>query len=165
MVNQAHFSYPFLIASMLSIAFGHLVSVQEAFVLLFAAFAPDIDFLAEMYLKKKYPKKVINHHDFITHAPLFYVIFVVGISIWNIKYGMLAVYGLLTHFIMDTLISPHGIRWLYPFKNKFYLWTDFTKGLDDTDKWLAAYKKLPIYKYDNIAFVITIVLVIALYIV
>ena len=164
MVNQAHFSYPFLLWLLISIIFGHLVTTQEAFMVLFAALAPDIDFLLEIYLTRKNPNKISNHHNFITHAPLFYMPFVIGIGIWNIKYGILVFYGLATHFLMDTLISPRGIKWLYPFKGKYYSLTDFTKGIEDTNKWLKAYKKLPIYKYDNIAFAITVVLVIALYI-
>ncbi len=165
MINQAHFSYPFLIALLFGIAFGHLLSIQEAFVLLFFSFAPDIDFLAEMYLNRKNPTKIVNHHKFITHAPLFYVLFLAILSIWSVKFALLSSYGLLTHFVMDTIVAPHGIRWLYPFKKKFYRWGDFTKGIDDTNKWLMAYKRLPIYKYDNIAFFITVILVIALYIV
>jgi len=164
MINQAHFSYPFLVALLIGISFGYLWTAPEALMLLLSAFLPDVDFLREMYLTRKYPGKIFNHHNFITHTPAFYILFLLGLGLWSTKYALLASYGLTTHFIMDTIVAPRGIRWFYPFKNKYYLLADFTKNIEDTNKWLRAYKKLPIYKYDNIAFVLTVVLVMVLYI-
>jgi len=153
-------SYPFLLAILVGTFFNFHFSVFELFIIMFFAWLPDFDYPLALYLKSKYPDRHIGHHQFITHVPLFYLPVVIVISFFDWRVGLLAFYGLLTHFVMDSLIAPDGIRWFYPFSKKYFLWTDYTKGVFETKDWLKVYKKLPIYIIDNIAFAITIALVI-----
>ncbi len=162
MINQAHVSYPFLLAIIVGTFFHYNFSVFQLLVIMLFAWLPDFDYPVALYLSKKYPNKKIRHHEFITHSPLFYLPFLLIIALFDWEIAFLAFYGLLTHFIMDSLIAPDGIRWFYPFSRKYYLWTGYTKGIFETEAWLRAYKKLLIYKLDNIAFLLTIILVIYL---
>lgn len=162
MINQAHASYPFLLAVLVGAFFHYNFSSFQILVIMLFAWLPDLDYPLAMYLNKKYPGRHIGHHQFITHAPLFYLPFLLVIAYFDWRIALLALYGLLTHFVMDSLIAPDGIRWLYPFSKKYYLWTGYTKGIFETEAWLQAYKKLPIYKFDNLAFLLTIILVIYL---
>ena len=162
MINQAHVSYPFLLAVLVGTFFHYHFSSFQLLVIMLFAWLPDFDYPWALYLSKKYPNRQIRHHAFLTHAPLFYLPFLLIIAFFNSQVALLALYGLLTHFVMDSLVAPDGIRWLYPFSSKYYLWTSYTKGIFETEAWLRAYKKLPIYKIDNLAFLLTIILVIYL---
>jgi len=159
MVNQAHISYPFLLALLLGTLFGYSFNTFELLVIILAAWAPDFDYIYFIIFNTGKPHEAKTHHYYITHAPLFYVPFLVILALFSWQLALLIFYGFLTHFIMDSLIASEGIRWLYPFKKDFYLWTSYTKGLYKMEDWLKAYKKMPIYFFDNIAFLVTVVLV------
>lgn len=160
MVNQAHASYPFLLAVLVGAFFSYGFSDFEIFIILLSAWLPDFDYIYALYQMKKHPEKYRSHHQFMTHAPLLYIPLVLLIIFFNWHIGFLFLYGLLTHFVMDSLIAPDGIRWLYPFSKKFFLWTSYTKGQFDVRQWLASYKKLPVYFFDNLAFVATVFLIV-----
>lgn len=161
MMNQAHISYPFLLAVLIGTLFGYHFSTFELFVIMLSAWLPDLDYLFFVIFKDK-SKKYPSHHYYLTHAPLFYLPFLLVLFWYNWKLGWLVFYGLTTHFVMDSLISSEGVRWFYPFRKKFYLWTDYTRNAGNVREWLAIYKKLPIYIYDNLAFFLTIGLVLYL---
>ncbi|MGB0757321.1 MAG: metal-dependent hydrolase [Patescibacteria group bacterium] len=159
MINQAHFSYPFLLALLIAMLIGHSFTLGEVFVILTASVFPDVDFLFGMWSEFKHPEKKESHHAYITHAPLVYVPIIIVLMVIEMKLGLLVMYGLLTHFIMDSLVAPDGIRWLYPFKDKFYLWTKITKDLYGF-AFLNKYRSLRLYTVDNIAFLVTVVIVV-----
>lgn len=159
MINQAHFSYPFLLALLVAMLIGHSFTLVEVLIILWASVLPDVDFIIGMWHEFRHPEDRKSHHGYITHAPLVYVPFLLILGWYQAKLALFIGYGLLTHFIMDSLVAGDGIRWLYPFKKKFYLWHNATKDLYGFE-WLKKYKELPVYTFDNIAFVLTVVIVI-----
>lgn len=89
--------------------------------------APDIDLFRFYFANKKGRRTTFPHHRFyITHNPFFWF----GIGIIIASFGLfmssnfLTALGLLfwicpwSHFLFDSI--DVGIRWLWPFSNKFY---------------------------------------------
>jgi hypothetical protein len=72
--------------------------------------------------KKMIIVKSINHREFITHAPLVYLL-VFAIWYWLFPEARLFswsfIIGTWSHFFIDTFGAPvDGIPWLYPFSKK-----------------------------------------------
>lgn len=84
--------------------------------ILFALF-PDIDFLIGLLSKKTYQRR-----DSLTHYPLLYL--PLGwIILWlSLEKIMASLFILATflHFLHDGIGTSWGLKWLYPFKEKWY---------------------------------------------
>ena len=153
MVPQAHFSYPFLTATAVSVAVGYQFNAWEVFTILFSSVLPDIDWF---FLGSRR----IHHHNYLSHAPLFYFL-LIGLASYFLPLNIIlfSLFGITSHFMMDTLLSGDGIHWLYPFSRKKILLTEYVKGVHG-DEGLVLYKRLPIYKMDNFAFIIVVILLV-----
>jgi len=87
--------------------------------------APDIDLIFFYFNQRsKTSKKIAEHRDYFTHAPLVWLILSLLIVASGLIFGSAFVQftgwiilaGTFSHFILDSL--EHGIRWLRPFSNK-----------------------------------------------
>lgn len=87
------------------------------------AFLPDLDFFFAFFkLKKFISSSDANHHDYLSHAPLLYLLAFVICYLLFPDYHLVAItfiIGTWSHFIIDS-ISAVGILWLYPFNKKLY---------------------------------------------
>ena len=86
---------------------------------------PDIDLIFFYFNQRSAStKKVGEHRDYITHAPLFWLVIsliIVGIgwaagSAFVRSIGWMILAGTLSHFILDSI--EDGVRWLWPFTGR-----------------------------------------------
>ncbi len=92
---------------------------------MFFAFAPDLDMFYGFWKMKafRHTNDTFNHRTFITHTPLPWLVagvmvMLIGQTIFWRCFGALIWLGSWSHFLFDS--SDTGIRWLYPFSQKFY---------------------------------------------
>jgi hypothetical protein len=88
---------------------------------------PDIDLLRFYFdQKKSSTNKVNDHRDYITHAPLFWLILCtlisgVGLifnSLFIIYLGIVILGGSWTHLILDSI--EYGVAWLWPYSRRHF---------------------------------------------
>lgn len=88
----------------------------------FAALAPDIDFIIYLMRHQWKIDQYSHEHRDILHKPLLFsvligiVLFVGGYSL----YALLWMLGTTWHFMHDTYDGGWGIAWLYPLKKGYY---------------------------------------------
>ena len=94
--------------------------------------APDIDFIFFYFNhRSETSKKVNEHRDYPTHAPLVWLILSLAIIaigfIFNSTFvqfiGWMILAGSWSHFIVDSL--EYGIPWLWPISKKWFAIRDF----------------------------------------
>ena len=95
-----------------------------------AGFIPDIDmFFAFIKIKAwRIDSEKADHRAFFTHYPIIWLImslaiFIIGKTLSNVFIQSISIViflGTLSHFILDSLDSGNGIKWLWPFSNKLY---------------------------------------------
>lgn len=92
---------------------------------MFFAFAPDLDMFYVFWKEKsfRHTGKTFNHRQFITHAPIIWLLASLSVSIlansaFMRYFGLVIWFSSWSHFILDSEIC--GVRWLYPFSKKFY---------------------------------------------
>ncbi len=82
----------------------------------FLSILPDLDvILAFLFRGWKPGAKKLDHHDYFTHTPIFYVC--LSIVIWlgiGIQQAILFLLVTLTHLLLDTWRTDDGIMWLWP---------------------------------------------------
>lgn len=91
----------------------------------FSGFAPDLDMFWAFAKAKgfSFGKKDVNHRGSVLHTPLFWIglgLFV-GLAApgtFGILAGFIIAIGALSHLFLDSF--KMGIRWLWPFSNKYY---------------------------------------------
>ncbi|WP_427340767.1 metal-dependent hydrolase [Caloranaerobacter sp. DY30410] len=62
---------------------------------------------------------VVKHRNGYTHSLLGAFLFTVPILLIDKVYFVTALVGYISHLLVDTL-TPAGVKWLFPFKNKSY---------------------------------------------
>lgn len=95
----------------------------------FFGFAPDLDMFYAFWKERGLKHTGLNftHRDFITHTPMAWlaIAFLVAIfgrtEFWYF-FACIVLLGAGSHLFLDSTIM--GVRWLYPFKNKFYALKD-----------------------------------------
>lgn len=99
---------------------------------------PDLD-LVIPFLKSKSLKfnGDVNHRNFVSHAPLLWLFFGLGIYLFAaspfFKYlGLLLWTGSWTHFILDSF--EYGIMWLWPFNPKRFAFHFTEDNYSSTEK-------------------------------
>ena len=110
-----------LIAIFTSNYFG--VHLGEALLMggIVAALSPDFDFLV-YFFKNGITREDYNHRNLVHYPLLFlpiitYVAYVLGGNVWATLFFL----GALSHFIHDSIAIGWGIKWLYPFSNKKFV--------------------------------------------
>ncbi len=98
---------------------GFDISLYFVFFGCLVAISPDLDFLLYYKMHKKVDHFAHKHRD-ILHYPLPYGFIGFAVfSFFDFKLGIIWLLGTLAHFIHDTLESGWGIKWFYPFWNKY----------------------------------------------
>jgi membrane-bound metal-dependent hydrolase YbcI (DUF457 family) len=83
---------------------------------------PDIDFAIHFFKRKQLDEFAHEHRD-ITHNPIIYILFgFIILSFWSIALAWLFAALSFWHFFHDSIPEGGGwgIRWLYPFSEKYY---------------------------------------------
>ncbi len=104
------------------IIFNGEFSAATVGIVVFLSILPDLDGIAAFIFRKWRPGyKKLDHHDYITHTPIFY--FCLSIAVWIGVGSELAVLCLLltmTHLLLDSWGTDDGIMWFWPIsKRKF----------------------------------------------
>ncbi|MEJ0021138.1 MAG: metal-dependent hydrolase [Candidatus Doudnabacteria bacterium] len=130
-------------------------------------FFPDLDFFYVFYKKRKFiADEKINHHEFVSHAPLLYLaVFLAWFALFPQTWLVATTFilGTWSHFVIDT-ITTDGIAWLYPFsKKRFGLSPDPEIPLVDRKFWdfwtdfVKQYSKLISFKLETAIIVIAFI--------
>lgn len=106
---------------LLSNYFGISITVFSVLLVICVFLLPDIDIFAEYLVHKQIGGKATGIHREYTHYPLLYIpflglIFVMFGSFWF----LLLLFGVLFHFIHDSIGLGWGIKWLWPISKKSY---------------------------------------------
>jgi membrane-bound metal-dependent hydrolase YbcI (DUF457 family) len=88
---------------------------------IFFALSPDADFLL-YYFKNGITREDYQHRNMIHYPLLFlpigtFVVYVLGGEMWAVLFFL----GALSHFVHDSIAIGWGIKWLYPFSSKNYV--------------------------------------------
>lgn len=116
------------------IAFGALAAVFSSVILhtpltekellwgMVFGFLPDVDYFYYLLKKGKRPAKYsYEHRRNLTHSFFPNVMIALGILFLAGKfYGLVYILGIFTHLALDSLHSPWGIRWFWPFSSHYY---------------------------------------------
>lgn len=91
-------------------------------IIVFLSILPDLDSsLAFLFKKWKPGQEKLNHHDYFTHTPLFYILLTGVVWIWLGKeLGGLFLSITITHLLLDSWATDDGIKWFWPISNKKY---------------------------------------------
>jgi hypothetical protein len=85
-----------------------------------AGLLPDLDALVVMAAKRQRPhQQKVQHHKYVTHTPLFYLVLTVLLSLF-VPAGTALLFGVLmfTHLVLDSWMTDDGIMWLWPLDHK-----------------------------------------------
>ena len=131
MVLPGHLAGGYLAArAVLFLTHASFSPTQTATLLVIGTLAgevPDIDLLFFYFNQRsKASKKVAEHRDYLTHAPIVWLILsllIVAIGLlFNSSFvqftGWMILAGTFSHFILDSL--EYGIPWLWPISKKWF---------------------------------------------
>ena len=120
---------------------------------------PDIDGMIFIISRIKGDKSKegglnFKHHAYPTHFPLLYSPLIVITIIFPNIYTFTMVTALYLHLFTDSFYTSDGIKWLYPFQNKYYcLLSEKTKGKYGI-LWENEYKGTAMHKLEFILLII-----------
>lgn len=104
------------------IIFKAEISAATLVVVVFLSILPDLDSIPAFLFRKWRPgSKKLDHHDYVTHTPIFYIFLsmIVWIGIGK-ELGILFLLLTLAHLMLDSYGTDDGIMWLWPInKQKF----------------------------------------------
>ncbi|MBN1156969.1 metal-dependent hydrolase [Candidatus Woesearchaeota archaeon] len=165
MLPHGHIAYPFLAVYIANWLFGLHITAKHYLILVFFSIVPDLDFLLYRLLpwkKKKYGERWFDkeHHKWASHWPLAYLFLFVIYVINRSSIVLMMIIGVYSHFILDSFLSGDGIMWLFPFSRKYLnLISSKTKGFMGME-WVKRYRKTLMFKFDVIAFLVSIFILI-----
>lgn len=129
MLPPGHSAIGYLVGfSVAKICFPELPLEQQYLLLgvgIVAGNLPDLDFFYSFAKNKSFtnPNGKINHRQFITHTPIFWII--VSLLLWvslptELGKAITTVifFGTISHLVLDSL--QYGIKWLWPISKKLY---------------------------------------------
>jgi LexA-binding, inner membrane-associated putative hydrolase len=120
---------------------------------------PDVDVVIIIIALIKGDKSKIDgldfkHHAYPTHFPLLYSPLIVIMIIFPNIYTFTMVTALYLHLFTDSFYTSDGIKWLYPFQNKYFCFlSEKTKGKHGI-LWENEYKGTAMYKLEFILLII-----------
>lgn len=153
MTFQAHLAYPYLMTTIIAKIVGVHLSLMHSGILLVSSVIPDLDFVF-IWLKDRVSLS-LHHHTWVSHVPLYYLLFGLAVSYISMSVGIVFLIGTFSHFIMDMFFTGDGIRWLRPFSNREFYVDNPTRGIHGRE-WLKAYQALPIWRIDFIVLVVAL---------
>ena len=134
MLPPGHIAAGYLAASAYESIFHPVLTINQNRNLLWigalAGFIPDIDMFFAFFKVGAWriDAKKADHRSFFTHYPALWlltslIIFIVGKILSNVFVQSISIViflGTLSHFILDSLDSGNGIKWLWPFSDRLY---------------------------------------------
>lgn len=85
------------------------------------ALIPDIDFWLEYIKRGTVGGTVIDLHRTLLHAPITYIPVALFVGTYaGPAWMMLFILGVFGHFLHDSMGMSHGIRWFWPFTDRWY---------------------------------------------
>lgn len=115
------FKLGLLWAFLIGILFHHPLTLGWFLGGILFAFLPDIDFWVEYAQRGTVGGKFLGAHRTLLHNPLTLVPFIIFIGVFfGPAWMTLAAFGIIGHFIHDSLGMGFGVRWLWPFSARFY---------------------------------------------
>jgi hypothetical protein len=91
-------------------------SVAAVGMVIFLSILPDLDvILAFLFGSWKPGRKKLDHHDYLTHTPIFYS--GLSLAVWlaiGVQQAVLFLLITLTHLLLDSWRTDDGIMWLWP---------------------------------------------------
>ena len=81
---------------------------------------PDVDGIVAMMAKRERPmQQKVQHHRYVTHTPLFYLLIALLLSL-VVQREMAILFGVLVfaHLILDSWATDDGIMWLWPLSRR-----------------------------------------------
>lgn len=130
MVLPGHLSGGFITTTLILGSINHNFSLDQLTTLyivgILSGELPDLDLLLFYLAKKILKTSKQTHRDFITHLPLFWMIFCFIFfafayfenSIFTMTMAILILAGTFSHFLFDSI--DYGIQWLRPFNKRRY---------------------------------------------
>jgi hypothetical protein len=89
-------------------------------IVIFLSILPDMDGIPAFLFRKWRPGyKKLDHHNYVTHTPIFYIF--LSIAVWIGIGKELAILFLLltmTHLLLDSWGTDDGIMWLWPISKR-----------------------------------------------
>jgi len=160
MIVLGHIAYPTLTFMLLAKLLNIYYTSSDLMLLMIFSFLPDIDLLIHYVAKNGNTNEVPQHHNWFTHWPITYVPLIIALILYPHLKLFLITFGIYAHIMLDMVFSGDGIMFFYPFSKKYYNFlSEKTKNRHGPD-WFSAYRKLPIYKIDIIAFVLLVAMLI-----
>jgi hypothetical protein len=91
-------------------------------IIVFMSILPDLDSILAYLFKRWQPgQKKLDHHNYFTHTPIFFIFLSLILWIAFGKYlGILFLSVTLTHLLLDSWATDDGIMWLWPASHKIY---------------------------------------------
>ncbi len=88
----------------------------------FLSILPDLDSMFAFLFKNWQPgQKKLDHHEYITHTPIFYIF--LSLIIWigiGKEPSILFLLLTMTHLLLDSYGTDDGIMWLWPISKRKY---------------------------------------------
>jgi hypothetical protein len=112
-----------LLSAVISGVTSHTVPSLSLIILgVIGALLPDIDFIIWVIKQRGVINEWAHKHRDILHYPLLLIPAAFGMTLYFFGQpeAWLVSLGTLAHFIHDTMGIGGGIRWLWPFDNRFY---------------------------------------------
>jgi hypothetical protein len=98
------------------IFFKEEFSIAALGMVIFLSILPDLDvIIAFLFRSWKPGVKKLDHHDYLTHTPMFYIC--ISIAVWlaiGKQQAVLFLLVTLTHLLIDSWRTDDGIMWLWP---------------------------------------------------
>ena len=175
MLPTAHFAAGYLTEKLslelLGSVYAHSQQTKFLYLGIAASLFPDVDILFFFLQTHGFAvgtQKGINHRSYITHVPAFHLMIAAiawtGSRIAGSTTGELIaiVYliGTWTHFVTDSFF--YGIRWLWPFSNRFYAVSSAGRDFEIRSSSALDFWKKFLVKYShNYVFYLELILIAA----
>lgn len=156
MQTISHIAYPALTFIAGAHVLGFEYRVEHLVVLTAFSILPDADFIYQIVKRRKFDESY-KHHQWLSHWPVIYTPFIILFFVFPSIYTFLMLFGLFSHFILDSFFCVDGIMWTYPVSKRFTNHFSPVRSDEHGPAWFAQYRKLLIFKLDILAFSVLLV--------
>ncbi|MBD3229124.1 MAG: hypothetical protein GF329_13125 [Candidatus Lokiarchaeota archaeon] len=164
-IFPGHFCVSYIVYNIVLLSIGNyfVPNFLNVVIIIIAGILPDL--IDSIYstikrISQKVKDDEFRHHAWPTHFPILYSPLIVISIIFPSVLTITIAINIYLHFIGDTLQTDDGIKWLWPFSNKYYkLFSEKMEGMHNM-KWVYYYRQTFLYKIEWVLFVITSVIII-----
>jgi len=113
-----HLGVAFIFSTLFSSIFGFKLTLPFLLIIIFFNYLPDVDILIELLQRKRLGGKEHGFHREITHYSLLYISLSLLILLASdYKLALMFITCVCSHFILDSIGTGWGIKWLWSFSN------------------------------------------------